>query len=104
MKALKIFKRDALAGSWDMLILYIILIPLVMAVAVHLLAPGLSDNVIRIAMVETEEADCIEYMQSMAKIELFPDRQALEQRVLKRYDVPGLLLIENKRTNPRLNL
>ena len=91
MKTLKILKRDAMAGSRDMLILYILLIPLVMAAAIHLLAPGLSDNVIRIAMVETEKADCIEYMQSMAKIELFPDRQALENRVLKRDDVPGLI-------------
>ena len=91
MKALKIFKRDVMAGSRDMLILYIILIPIVMAAAIHLLAPGMADNVIRIAMVETEKADCIEYMQSMARIELFPDRQALENRVLKRDDVPGLI-------------
>ena len=91
MKALKIFKRDALIGSRDMLTLYIILIPLLMAVAIHFLAPGLSDNVIRIAMVETEKPDCIAYMQSMAKIELFPNRQALEERVLKRDDVPGLI-------------
>ena len=91
MKALKIFKRDAVAGSRDMLILYIILIPILMAVAIHFLAPGLSDNVIRIAMVETEKEDCIQYMQSMAKIELYEDRQALENRVLKRDDVPGII-------------
>lgn len=91
MKALKIFKRDAMAGSRDMLILYIIVIPILMAFLIQFLAPGMADNVIRIAMVENEKPDCIEYMQSMAKVELYKDRQALETRVLKRDDVPGLI-------------
>ena len=91
MKAFRIFKRDALVASRDMLVIYIIVIPLIMAVAIHFLAPGMSDNVMRIAMVESETQECIEYMQAMVKVELFKDREALETRVLKRDDVPGII-------------
>ena len=91
MKALKIFRKDLLIGSRDMLMVYIVIIPILLAVGIRLLAPGIADNAIRIAVLEDEKPEFVQYLESMAKVERFPDRQSLERRVLKRDDVTGLV-------------
>lgn len=91
MKSLKIFKKDALIASRDMLIIYIMVIPVLIAAGIRFLAPGMSDTTLKIALWEGEDPEVIEYMDSMARIQLLPDRAALEQRVLKRDDVPGII-------------
>ena len=42
-----------------------------MAVVIHFLAHGMADNAISVAMVDSEDPECIGYMKFMFKVELF---------------------------------
>ena len=96
MNILKVLKKDGKIAFRDLLIIYIIVIPLIMAVAIRLFSPGISDSAVKIAMLESESKEAIEYMQDIAQVELFENREELEKRVLKRDDVPALILKDGK--------
>ena len=47
------------------------MLPVLMAVVIHFFAPGMADDAIRVAMVESVDPQCIGYMKFMFKVELF---------------------------------
>ena len=96
MNILKILKKDSKIAFRDLLIIYIIVIPLIMAAAIRLFSPGISDSTVKIAMLESESRETIEYMEEIAQVELFENKDDLEKRVLKRDDVPALILKDGK--------
>ena len=70
-KILVIFKRDLLSARRDAMASYLIIVPLVLAVGVTLFAPGLNDTTVKLAMLKSDDAAHIEYMERFAKVELF---------------------------------
>ena len=96
MNILKILKKDSKIALRDLLIIYIIVIPLVMAAAIRVFSPGISDSTVKIAMLESESRETIDYMKEIAQVELFENKNDLEKRVLKRDDVPALILKDGK--------
>lgn len=89
-KIFLIFRRDFLSSTRDAMAMYIMIMPLVLALAITLFAPGLNDTTVNIAMLESDTAQHIEYMQQFAKVELFNDLDELERRVNKRDDIVAI--------------
>ncbi len=91
-KILMIFKRDFMSSSRDAMAVYIMVIPIILAIAITLFAPGLNDTTVNLAMLKSDDAKHIEYMEQFAKVELFNDMNELERRVNKHDDVVAIAL------------
>jgi ABC-type multidrug transport system permease subunit len=94
-KILRIFRKDAKIATRDAMLMYIIVIPIILAVGILLFAPGISDSSIKFAMLKSDSKDYISYMENYAQVELFDSVEELERRVLKRDDVPGIVSTGN---------
>jgi hypothetical protein len=86
-----IFLRDIRINFREMMTLYMIFIPIVLAVAINFLSPGINDTSVNLALVEGENAEQAEYLDDFAHVLLLKDQQAVEKRVGARDDVMGIL-------------
>ncbi len=89
-----ILKRDFVMATRDAMLMYILVIPVLMAVGILLFAPGLNDTTVKFAMLETDNPEHIKFMQENAKVELFASVNDLERRINKRDDIAGLVPAE----------
>ncbi|MFC1967677.1 ABC transporter permease [Chloroflexota bacterium] len=85
-----VFKRDLLSSRRDALALYIMVVPLLLAVGISFFAPGLNDTTVNLAMLKSDDIEHIEYMEQFSKVELFNSVDELERRVAKRDDIAGI--------------
>lgn len=90
-----ITKRDLLVARRDALMLYILVMPFILAVALQFLAPNLYDTTLNFVLLESDNQEHIAFMENSAKVELFSSEEALERRVLKRDQAVGFLPLEN---------
>lgn len=90
-KMLLIFMRDLKMSFRDYMSLFIIVVPFVMAVGVNFFAPGIEDTTVNLALIEGENPAMVEYLNDYANVSLYPDRAALETRVLQRDQVVGIV-------------
>lgn len=90
-KIFRIFFRDLRSTKREPIAVYIVIMPIIMAIAITLFAPGLNDTTVNLAMLESDSEEHIEYMEQFAKVELFNDMEELERRINKRDDIAGLI-------------
>lgn len=93
-KILTIFSRDILSSSRDAMAMYIIVIPVLLAIGITLLAPGLNDTSVKVALLETDKQEHIDFMKRYAKVEVFRSQEEMERRILKRDDMGGIIPLE----------
>jgi len=86
-----IFQRDLKSASRDSMAMYIIIMPILFALAITLFSPGLNDTTINIALLKSDDISHIEYMKQFAKVELFNNVEDIQQRINKRDDIVGML-------------
>ncbi len=91
MKLFTLLRRDLISARRDALMIYIFAIPLLLALAIQLFAPGLNDTTFTFAMLQTDQADHIAFMERYAQVELFDTQEELERRILKRDEIAGFL-------------
>ncbi len=89
-KIFLIFKRDLLSSRRDVMAVYIMVIPLLLAVGITLFAPGLNDTTVKLAMLKSDDIEHIEYMEQFSKVELFNSVDELERRVEKRDEIAAI--------------
>ena len=89
-KTLLIFFRDLNVSYRDFMSLFMIVIPIILALAVNLFAPGIEDTTVNLVFIEGENTEMITYLEDFANITLVSDYAALESRVLKRDHVVGI--------------
>jgi len=89
-KIFLIFKRDLLSSRRDVMAVYIMVIPLLLAVGITLFAPGLNDTTVKLAMLKSDDIEHIEYMEQFSKVELFNSMDELERRVEKRDEIAAI--------------
>ncbi|MEA1885028.1 MAG: ABC transporter permease [Thermotogota bacterium] len=94
-KILNIFKRDIRSSSRDSMAVYIMVIPIILAVGITLLAPGLNDTTVNIALLKSDSREHVDFLQRFAKVEVFDSVEELEQRVEKRDDIGGIVPLDN---------
>ena len=90
-KILTIFKRDIKVNLRESITMYIMLAPLLLAVAINLISPSINDTTVNLALVEGENAAQAQYFGDFAHVELFADEAAIEERVQRRDNVVGVL-------------
>ncbi len=90
-KAFRIFRKDAKIATRDAMLIYIIVIPIILAIGILLFAPGITDSATTVAMLSSDSENYIEYIETYAKVERFSSAEELERRVLKRDDVAAIM-------------
>lgn len=87
----RIFRKEARVAMRDGMMLIIIIMPLVLAFGIKLLTPSIVDTSIKIALLESDELDHIEYLENYVELELFSSKDDLEKRVKRSDDIIGYL-------------
>jgi len=90
-KTLQVFVRDLKTARRDSMALIIIIMPIMMAFAITLFAPGLNDTTVNIAMLKSDETSHIEYINQFAKVEVFDNLEDLIKRVNRRDDIAAIV-------------
>ncbi|MEX1375931.1 MAG: ABC transporter permease [Eubacteriales bacterium] len=90
-KILRIMQKDLKSSSRDFMAAYIMIAPILIAIAIAIFTPGLNDTTVNLAMLESDDAEHIEYMEQFAKVELFESVEDMEARVEKRDDIAALV-------------
>jgi len=85
-----IFNRDFLSARRDVMAIYMMVVPLILAFGITLFAPGLNDTTVNLAMLKSDDTEHIGYMKQFSKVELFSSMEELERRVEKRDDVVAI--------------
>lgn len=94
-KILRIFRKDAIVASRDGMLIIIILMPLLLAVGILFFAPGVTDSSIKLALLDSDTSEHIEYMEKYTQVELFSSVSEIERRVNKNDDIAGLVAIDD---------
>ena len=87
--------KDFKTSRRDFMGAYIMLAPLILAVAIVLFAPGLGDTTVNIAMSGSDAAEHIGYMRQFAKVELFGSEEELLERVRERDHTAALIPLDS---------
>ncbi|MBA7468562.1 hypothetical protein ES707_03813 [subsurface metagenome] len=90
-----IFIRDLRVNMREFMTLYMMIIPLVLAVGINFLSPSVNDTSVNLALIENENPEQAAYFDDFAHVELFSDEQRVEDRVMSRDAVAGILPKDN---------
>ena len=90
-KILRVLQKDFKTSRRDFMAVYIMIAPILIAIAIAIFTPGLNDTTVNLAMLESDDAEHIEYMEQFAKVELFESVGDMESRVEKRDDLAALI-------------
>ena len=90
-KIWSIFIRDLKVNTRETISLFIIILPLAIAVGINLIMPGINDTTVNIAMIKNENTEQADYFESFAHVEYFDSRQAVEERVMERDNRLGVV-------------
>ena len=89
--AFSIFLRDFRIARRDSMALVIMIMPVLMSVGINFLVPGLNDTTVNLALLESDSAEHIEYLEQFAKVEVFSTEDEILDRVTGRDDVAAIL-------------
>lgn len=90
-KMTTIFLRDFRASLRDFISIYILIIPVLLAVGINLLAPSVNDTTVNLALVDGDNPAMVASLEQYANVQLLPDAAAVTNRVGQRDDVIGIL-------------
>lgn len=90
-KIFAIFLRDTVSNRRDFLALYIIIVPIIFAILINLVTPSINDTTVNLAMIEGENPEMVEHLESYAKVSTYDDLDAIEERVMRRDEVFGVV-------------
>lgn len=86
-----IFARDLKVNLRDFLSLYILVIPVLLALGINALAPSVNDTTVNLAMLEGDNPEMVTYLEQYAKVELFQDMDQVTERLEKRDNIVAIL-------------
>ncbi len=94
-KILKIFRKETKVAFRDGMMIIILVMPIMLAFGIKLFTPSITDASIKIALLETDSTEHINYLERYVQVELFDDVESLEKRVNKNDDIIGYLQTSN---------
>lgn len=86
-----IFIRDLKVNTRETITLIILIIPLLLAVGINLITPGINDTTVNVALVRNENMEQAGYFDKFAHVELLDSAKAVEDRVMQRDSVLGIV-------------
>ncbi len=90
-----IFTRDIRVNMREFMTIYMMIIPLIFALGINFLSPGVNDTSVNLALIKDENTEQAAYFDDFAHVELFIDEERVENRVRARDDVVGVLPKDN---------
>lgn len=85
-----ILRRDLTADQRDAMIVYILVIPFVIALLLNLLTSSVTNATLHVAVEETVGADMVNTLKNYAQVETVATREALKERISRLDDVYGV--------------
>jgi len=86
-----IFSRDLKISSRDFLGLYILVLPVLLALGINALAPSVNDTTVHLALLEGDNPDLAANLEQYARIDLFASVDQVTTRVQERDNVIAIL-------------
>ena len=90
-KTWSLFARDLKVNTREAIPLLIIILPLVVAIGINLITPSINDTTVNIAMMKNENTEQANYFGNFAHIEYYDSKQAVEERVMERDSMLGVV-------------
>jgi ABC-2 type transport system permease protein len=82
--------RDLKASSRETMTVWILFAPFLLALVVRAFVPAVGGTAVNLAVTEDVGTQMISALREYGKVEVFPDRQSLERRVMLLDDVAGI--------------
>lgn len=89
-KITAIMLRDLKSGLRDFMVIFIMVIPFLLAFALSLFVPSAGATTYQFAVDEKVGADVIEYLAKVGKVEVIGEGKSVEERVLQNDDIAGI--------------
>ncbi|MFA7673572.1 MAG: ABC transporter permease [Clostridia bacterium] len=86
-----VFIRDIKVNTREVLSLFIFILPLIFAIAINVITPGINDTTVNVAMVRNEDPAREEFFGRFAKVGLYDNASDVQERVEKRDAVFGIV-------------
>lgn len=86
-----IFRRDLKVNLKDFVSLYILVIPIILAIGINIFTPGINDTTVNLALIEGKNEEQVEYFKEFANVELLEDEEEIEERVEGRDSIIGVI-------------
>jgi ABC-type multidrug transport system permease subunit len=90
-KIWSIFVRDLKVNLRDFLALYILVVPVLLALGINALAPAVNDTTVNLALLKGDNPELVENLEQYAKVELFKDVDSVIERIEKRDNIVAIL-------------
>ena len=94
-RILAITCRDFKSGLRDFIYAYILIAPIIVALVLKLIIPGIDSTTVNIVVDDTIPLTTIEYLEGYAKVEVLEGIEEINNRVGKMDDVYGLVIDKN---------
>jgi ABC-2 type transport system permease protein len=94
-KVYGVFQRDLKISVKDPMALWMILMPLILALIILWIAPGITESVPSLAVDQNLDSSFVQALSKYADVETLADSEAVRERVLRRDTVIGLIAGEN---------
>ncbi len=91
-RILSIFIKDLKCSTKDFMLLYMLVIPLILAVILKFFIPDVEENALTFAIDQNVDQAVIQQFEEYGKVELFSNHEDLEKRVLQLDDVEGIMV------------
>lgn len=85
-----IFRRDVKASFRDSMVIYILVMPFIIAVILNLLTASASGSALNVVVDPSVDAGVVEYLKTLGSVETAADAEALRERVDRLDDRYGL--------------
>ena len=95
-KVFRVFRRDLKIAAKEPLVFWIFLAPVLLAVLVNMVSPGVNDSSVNLAVNKNAGSDYIENVKDYVNVELYNSREEIEQRVERRDEVLGIIKEDGK--------
>mgnify|MGYP000865084612 FL=1 len=86
-----VFKRDIKVNTREAMPLFIIILPLLLAIGINLITPGINDTTVNVAMIRNDDKEQAAYFNNFAHVEFFDNQQAIKDRVMERDSMLGIV-------------
>lgn len=83
--------RDLKVNTREMITIYLILAPVLLALVINALSPSINDTTVKLAMVENDNPAQVEYLENFARVSLYKDVDAIKERVERRDNYIGIV-------------
>ena len=85
-----IFRRDLKSSFRDSMVLYILVLPFLIAVILNLLTASTSGTALKVVIDSSVDTKVMEYLETLGSVETVADSDALVERVNRLDDIYGL--------------